>query len=642
MPIRRHRLTVLVVAVAVLATLGVPAVALPGLPGLPGHQAELQAELVDELAAAGATHEVVAVASTSLPHAVLVPALEAVGLTATPMQELPAVAIAGVPAAITAAGGIVGVDHLWANTPLEQALAQSKAMIGATEVATSPDLGFTGAGVAVAVLDSGIEATHPDLAFGDKTIQNVKILGNQHLVDDVTVAVEDVPDTDTTTGHGTHVAGIVAGDGTASDGLYAGVATGASLVGVGAADGVEMLTALAGYDWILANHDEYGIRVINNSWADGEIAYDPDHPLNVASKAAFDAGIVVVFAAGNGGQASGNVFNRYAWPDWVVSVGGVDKTGELGDYSSRGDATHHADVVAPGTFIASTMATTGIVGVPNQSPLDLTDPFNPRVIAPEHLARYTVKIGTSMAAPHVAGVVAMMLEANPDLTPSEVRDLLIAHARPVAGCAVVDCGAGLVDAVGAVRGALDAAVQAPVAALTVNVSSGAAPLAVTWDASGSTDADGVVVAWEWDEDADGDVDVTTSVPTLDRVLPSGVHRMTVVAVDDDGLRSAPSGVVEVRASDPPHAAASAPTKGKSGQAFTVDASASFDPDGTIVGYELTFDDGTVVTSTSPTIDHTILTCRPVRMGWSLVVTDDTGLVDATTGNIKITPKGGTC
>ena len=189
----------------------------------------------------------------------------------------------------------------------------------------------------------------------------MKILGDQHVFADQTFAVEKVIDTDTTTGHGTHIAGIVAGDGTASGGYYKGVAPGADLIGVGSADGLDMLTALAGYDWILQHKDAYHIRVINNSWADGTITYDPNDPLNQASRAAHDAGITVVFAAGNDGHTGANVFNRYAWPSWVISTGGGTKTGVLDSYSSGGDATHHPTVVAPGSFIASARAVTGVV-----------------------------------------------------------------------------------------------------------------------------------------------------------------------------------------------------------------------------------------------------------------------------------------
>ena len=626
---------------AVLALLVALVVALPGASaeGAP-FGAPIDANLEVALAAAAPTDELVVIASTTgLPTDALVAAVELTGVDVAAYTHLPALAVRGTPAELGAVAAVAGVDGLWLDTPLASTLAQSVALIQADAV-HAPPYGFTGAGVAVAVLDSGIDGTHPDLAYPAKTIQNVKLLGNQHVFEDLTFTVEDVPDTDTTTGHGTHVAGIVAGDGTGSDGLYAGVAPGASLVGVGAADGVEMLTALAGYDWILEHHDEYGIRVINNSWADGSIAYDPEHPLNRASKAAHDTGIVVVFAAGNDGQQSGDVFNRYAWPDWVISVGGGTKTGQLGDYSSRGTAEHHADLIAPGSFIASTIAKTGVVGLPNQSPLDLTDPLQPRVIAPEHLAYYSVKIGTSMAAPHVAGVVALLLEADPTLTPDEVRDVLVSTATPVPGCAVVDCGAGYVNALAAVQAVVaGSATSAPTADLVVTPTTGAAPLTVTLDASGSVDPDGSVVTYRFDTDGDGLDDVTQANPVLTVTYDAGVHRPSVVVRDDDGLDSARVRGDEVRASDPPVAVATAPTHARSGTAVTFDAGGSSDPNGDALTYRFVFGDGTEVTTTDTTVTHTYTTSRPIRHGWIVEVTDTAGLRDAVGGSLRVTPSG---
>jgi serine protease AprX len=279
--------------------------------------ATLDPVLRSVLATAAPTAEVeVAVVLEGVPTGAILDLLRSTGAAAVPLRRLPMAIVRGTPAQLRAVALLAPVESLWGNHDLELVLHESVPQIQADAV-WAPPLGYTGEGVAVAVLDSGIDGNHPDLAFGTKTVQNVKVLGYQKYVEP-TLVVEDLVNTDTTTGHGTHVAGIVAGSGAASDGYYTGVAPGADLVGVGSADGTDMLTALAGYDWILDNRARYGIRVINNSWADGTIAYDPHDPLNVASKAAHDAGITVVFAAGNDGQASGNVLNRYAWPEWVV------------------------------------------------------------------------------------------------------------------------------------------------------------------------------------------------------------------------------------------------------------------------------------------------------------------------------------
>src|SRR5439155_11848152 len=119
---------------------------------------------------------------------------------------------------------------------------------------------------------------------------------------------------DTTSGHGTHVASTAAGTGAALAGKYRGVAIGASHVGVGAGETLFLLTALEAFDWVLAHRDTYGIRVISNSWGTSG-SFSPNDPINVATKMAHDAGLVVVFAPGNAGpdQNSLNPFRRAPW-----------------------------------------------------------------------------------------------------------------------------------------------------------------------------------------------------------------------------------------------------------------------------------------------------------------------------------------
>jgi serine protease AprX len=450
----------------------------------------------------------------AVPDAGVLASLSATGATVVGFDHLPMAAVQALPTVVDAIGALPGVESVWPNRPVHQVLAESVPLIGADTV--RDDLGFTGEGVAVAVLDSGIDGFHPDVHYPEHTVQNVKLLGYQKVFADLVLVQEDVQNTDTTTGHGTHVAGIVGGTGAASGALYRGVAPGADLVGLGAADGTDMLTALAGYDWLLGHHEEYGIRVLNNSWADGTIAYDEGDPLNVASRMAHDAGITVVFAAGNDGQGAGNVYNRYAWPEWVIGVGGGTKTGAVGDYSSEGDADHHPAVIAPGSFIASARAITGVVTDANSSPFDFTDPLNPRVIAPEHTASYTYAIGTSMASPHVAGVVALMLEAAPGLTPDEVKQLLVSTGDPVAGCAVAVCGAGYVDARAAVEAALDLHNQPPVASAIVP-NKARTGRTISFDARPSIDPEGHPLSYRF-EFGDG-ASVTTTSPTATHVYP---------------------------------------------------------------------------------------------------------------------------
>ena len=137
------------------------------------------------------------------------------------------------------------------------------------------DLHVTGKGVTVAILDTGVDFTHPDLAPAMKA--NVKLVG---LGEDPvpTVPIEGLPNSDTSSGHGTHVAGDVAGRGTASGGAQKGMAYGADLVGIGTGDGLSVFTALEGFNWMLENRKKYGIRVVNNSYGTRLRALRPDGP----------------------------------------------------------------------------------------------------------------------------------------------------------------------------------------------------------------------------------------------------------------------------------------------------------------------------------------------------------------------------
>jgi serine protease AprX len=173
--------------------------------------------------------------------------------------------------------------------------------------AANGNMPVTGQGnFSVVINDSGIDATHGDLSFGTKVIQNVQMLTDTATLAGFTsvVALENQPNTDSHVGHGTHCAGIVGGTGQRSGGLYSGVAPGAKLIGVGSGYGLFVLNALGGFEWSLTNQALHNIRIISNSWGSAG-PFEPDDPIHIASRAAFDRNIISVFAAGNSGPGKG-------------------------------------------------------------------------------------------------------------------------------------------------------------------------------------------------------------------------------------------------------------------------------------------------------------------------------------------------
>ncbi len=408
-------------------------------------------------------------------------------------RNLALVAGVATPAQVNAIAALPGVQSVYLNRQLQYygrggglyalLLHESVPTIRADAVQA---MGITGKGIGIAILDSGIDGLYnPDLHYPDKTVQNIKVIFN--LSDVVTfkgpapkplkqgadLFVENLPNSETSVGHGTHVAGITAGLGTASAGYYTGVAPGAKLVGLGTGDILFIFWALAGFDYILDHQQAYNIKVVNNSWGTSG-AFDPKDPINKASKTVHDHGITVVFAAGNDGPDQ-NTLNPYSVAPWVIGVAAgcklvspdptnsaihcADQTGQnrapiLADFSSRGipnDPLYHPDITAPGVHIVSTRASTGTVlnGLDANHDLNLTSTC---AISLTNEPFYTCASGTSMATPHVVGVVALMQEAaGGTLTPDQVAKAITSTARPLPGFALWEVGAGYLDALGAVN-----------------------------------------------------------------------------------------------------------------------------------------------------------------------------------------------
>src|SRR3989449_3396293 len=404
--------------------------------------ADIDLDLLSQLSFLPDTSSInVIVTYRAMPTAVDLANLNALGILGGAIfHRLPMVVVNATKDQIARIAALPAVRSVFANRTLSFFDAESRALIGLDEVEADPFLSvpfvgpLSGAGVTIAVLDTGVDATHPDLPFGSKVVGNVRLgtaLGGG-IGFTYPLNVEGLPDTDLVLGHGTFVASVAAGSGVASGGTYRGVASGASILGLSAGD-VFIVNVLEGFDYVLQNAARYGVRVVNCSWGT-QGWFDPDDPVNIATRLVHDTGITVVFAVGNQGPSPDSL-NPYAVAPWVIGVGSSRKDARLSRFSSRGifeELLYHPTLIAPGESITAA------------SPAALNGG-----------AYYSTDSGTSFAAPHVAGVVALLLQARPDLTPVAIQRLLQATATPVLERDRSEVGAGLLDALAAITYALD-------------------------------------------------------------------------------------------------------------------------------------------------------------------------------------------
>jgi subtilisin family serine protease len=406
--------------------------------GIVAADAIVDPQLAQRLAAGPGPHEVI----VDFRHSDDISRLSALGVR---FVRMPRLAMAG--ALLTSAQVNVvrqwpQVESLYFNARLRYSNFTSGEITGGHAV--HDELGIKGDGVTITVLDSGIDATHPDVAFGSKVIQNVKLVGDLGLLG-VSTFLENVPNTDTTSGHGTHVAGTAGGTGAQSGGderrpfYYAGIAPEADLIGLGAGEAIAILHALLGFEWAIANQQRYSIDIITNSWGGGDGAdFDPNNPINQASYEAYSRGIIVTFAASNSGPDE-NTLNQYAIAPWVINVAAGTSTRGLADFSSRGvagDPIKQPDITAPGNLITSTRA----AGTPIGALGPVIDPAHPT-----YTVYYHTISGTSMATPFAAGTAALLLEANAELSPDQVEQILKDTADAMPGFAPHQVGAGYID-----------------------------------------------------------------------------------------------------------------------------------------------------------------------------------------------------
>jgi serine protease AprX len=352
------------------------------------------------------------------------------------------------------------VARVMVDRPVFATAERTSAAIGAMPL--RDELGLTGLGVGIAVIDSGITRWHDDL---DRPVARRPDARVVHFHDFTRTGAPNarmVPSD--AYGHGTHVAGIIAGNGYLSHGARAGVSPDAHLVGLQVLDyqGHGFVSdVIAAIDYAVLIHRAYEIRIINLSVGAGVFESYLDDPLALAAKRAVDAGLIVVTAAGNLGRGDDGSpqYTGITSPGnapWVVTVGAATHQGSVrrsddtvAPFSSRGptwiDFSAKPDLVAPGVGIESLSDPQSLLY--STEAAYLLDGTRGR----GRYQPYLSMSGTSMAAPVVTGTIALMLQANPALTPNAVKAILQYTAQILPGEDVLAQGAGLLNTRGAVR-----------------------------------------------------------------------------------------------------------------------------------------------------------------------------------------------
>ena len=382
-------------------------------------------------------------------------------LGGTRFHNLPIVMVNATRRQVAALSTLPSIRSIYSNKTCEFLTHDTRIITGQRSVTTDGQLTarngglpLSGQGVTVAVLDTGIDATHPDLSFSAQVLQNVRVGDLQgapttFLYPEV---VEGLRDSDLTMGHGTLVGSVIAGTGAAAGGYYGGMAPGAKLLGISGGD-ASLFFVLSGMDYILSNSLNQNIKVVNCSFGISGL-FDEHDPINVATKIMHDSGITVVFSAGNRGDQP-NSLNPYSVAPWVIGVGSGTKGGSLSSFSSRGAAGYgpfFPTLIAPGEqIVGARSAGVNVVGTTGLSAGLVSQDNDIRTIPPAYLARYTSSSGTSFAAPHVAATAALMLQANPALSPDQIKNILQFTATPMLGYARYEVGAGYLNTYAAVR-----------------------------------------------------------------------------------------------------------------------------------------------------------------------------------------------
>ena len=304
------------------------------------------------------------------------------------------------------------IKKIWLDRVLQPALDRSAPQIGAP---AAWEDGYTGEGVFVAITDTGIDMTHPDLAG--------KVVAYQNFTSEFTPE----PDGDFV-GHGTHVASTIAGSGAASGGRYRGIAPGASLIGAKVCflQGCPFSSIIAGMEWAVM---EQGAKIVNMSLG-GPDTPDVDPIEATLERLATEYGALFVVSSGNTFNAGFFSVSSPSTAEAALSVAALDRDNRVASFSNRGprltDRGVKPEIAAPGVGIVAALAAGAQIGQPVGD-------------------SYTALSGTSMAAPHVAGAAAVLAQLHPQWGAEQLKAALVNSARFEAGTSIFEYGAGNVD-----------------------------------------------------------------------------------------------------------------------------------------------------------------------------------------------------
>lgn len=390
-------------------------------------------------------------------------------------------------AEVTGWGEVLFVEP---NRQMELFNAEGRVLTRSEEVQNT--LGYDGTGVEVAIIDTGADGLHDDL--DDNMLYNWQVVGNlmgdngyisstydgidlQTDVVDAHLAAGGPVNTDEY-GHGTHVFGTIAGSGDASEGWYRGMAPLAKVHSYSSSAGIYLIFTLDSYDHIMdqVQRGNADIRIISNSWGSSGCEFEPFRTTNVASRLAYEMGILSVFAYGNSGP-SPDTCNPYATAPYVLGIAATDKSYKVTGFSSRGKLDGNYDREAALKNLYDFLAATELeqqnwdyttkpiglhrpsVSAPGQDIVSAQNPLHPMTLSG---TAYGSASGTSMATPHVSGIMALILNAynvhHPDKSLSAL-DLIrltevTANKDVMFGFDTHDTGAGFVDAYAAVARAV--------------------------------------------------------------------------------------------------------------------------------------------------------------------------------------------